>query len=153
MRARGRLDVNFQALDKRFCSTTCSRPGSHKTTTSSANTKMILRYGANACSSTAISWAMTLKFIVGSVEVRSAVRHPLLEFFVEPQILHCDASAVGQSLQQFLFLRRRVMQLGPVVTDGAARRRRTDRHHGETLNEGVTVSVGRNARIGVDIFD
>ncbi len=68
-------------------------------------------------------------------------------------VLDGDRGRVGQRLQQAHFGVGGHAPSRPVVADGADRLCLPNGHHRQTLHERRSIGVGRDARIGVDVFD
>jgi hypothetical protein len=60
---------------------------------------------------------------------------------------------MGQRVEHFAFILRRLVRLSPVGADGGHRIVLSDRHHEKAANEGGTVGILRDARILADVGD
>ncbi len=76
-----------------------------------------------------------------------------VQLLVQPRIFQRDRGGVGQGLQHPHLLVGRRVRLGPVVADGADGAFPADRHHGQALDEGRPVRLGRHTRIVIDVGD
>src|SRR5437660_1682320 len=87
------------------------------------------------------------------LQAGSAVRDFLLKAGIKLNVFHGHRRAVGEGLQEFYFLHAWSPSRGPIISNGTDGLARPDRDHNETFHESGTISIRRNSRIDVNIFN